>query len=498
MDPLLYLKQNVFPGESGGDYNALFGYANRPGGQFGGVNLTDMTVDQALAFSDPSGPYGQWVKGQVGRVATPMGAYQIVGTTLRGAKEGLGLTGSERMTPELQDQLGMWIYQNQGPGAWEAWGKGGGGGTVVASTKGGAPMGLLSDEEPKTFGDRLKQGWKSGELMDSLAMAFNSMRLRPDANLGEIIGRRQDTRQKSSALNRTAQWLAANGRQDLAEAMVAGGLSGQDAMSIFYTPPKEPDQVGQTVDAAQLRTMFPGATIEDGLYNVKPDGTISKVGGGGTTVNVGGGESELGKKLAGEEAAVLGTFLKAGPVASATLGDLQMLDEVLQFAPQGPLSGTVASAFPGISTAGAAAQSIIKRVAPTLRVEGSGSTSDVEYAGMLESLPSLSNYPEANAAISGMMKAKAQINIERANIVRAFQNTDQGPEAAAAMRAALTELDNRSIMTPELRRLMSGLGGGTPTTTPGGARCSASTQMGTRCHERNHGRTVRRHRPQVS
>ena len=42
----------VFPGESGGDYNALFGYSNRPGGQFEGVNLTDMTVNQALQFSE--------------------------------------------------------------------------------------------------------------------------------------------------------------------------------------------------------------------------------------------------------------------------------------------------------------------------------------------------------------------------------------------------------------------------------------------------------------
>jgi len=121
---LNYLKANVFPGESGGDYNALFGYANRPGGQFDNVSLTDMTVNEALAFADPSGPYAQSVKGQVGRVATPMGAYQVVGSTLRAAKEGLGLTGNERMTPEMQDAIGMWIYQTQGPGAWEAWGGG--------------------------------------------------------------------------------------------------------------------------------------------------------------------------------------------------------------------------------------------------------------------------------------------------------------------------------------------------------------------------------------
>lgn len=115
------IRNGIFAGESGGDYNALFGYSNRPGQRYEGVNLTDMTVDEALQFANPSGDYGQWVKGQVGHVATPMGAYQIVGTTLRHAKEGLGLTGNEQMTPELQEQLGQWIYQQQGTGAWEGY-----------------------------------------------------------------------------------------------------------------------------------------------------------------------------------------------------------------------------------------------------------------------------------------------------------------------------------------------------------------------------------------
>ena len=115
------VKNGIFAGESGGDYNALFGFQNRPGGKFQNVKLTDMTVDDALNFAAPSGEYGQTVKGQIGRVATPMGAYQIVGTTLRAAKDGLGLTGNEVMTPELQDALGGWILANQGTGAWEGY-----------------------------------------------------------------------------------------------------------------------------------------------------------------------------------------------------------------------------------------------------------------------------------------------------------------------------------------------------------------------------------------
>lgn len=113
------VRAGIFAGESGGDYDALFGFSNRPGGKFENVKLTDMTVNEALAFANPRGAYGQWVKPQnKGDVATPMGAYQVVGSTLKAARDGLGLTGNEKMTPELQDRIGDWIYQNQGIKAW--------------------------------------------------------------------------------------------------------------------------------------------------------------------------------------------------------------------------------------------------------------------------------------------------------------------------------------------------------------------------------------------
>ena len=115
------IRAGIFAGESGGDYNALFGFSNRPGRHFSNIRLTDMTVDEAINFSNPRGPYAQWVKSQIGRVATPMGGYQIVGTTLRAAKKALGLTGNERMDEATQNRLGQWILENQGTGAWEGY-----------------------------------------------------------------------------------------------------------------------------------------------------------------------------------------------------------------------------------------------------------------------------------------------------------------------------------------------------------------------------------------
>lgn len=90
--------------EGAGNYDTLFGHAQN-GGQFAGTRVSDMTLDQLGEFAAPSGAYGQWVKGKVGRVATPMGRHQIVGTTLRNAAKELGLSGDTKFSGDVQDQI---------------------------------------------------------------------------------------------------------------------------------------------------------------------------------------------------------------------------------------------------------------------------------------------------------------------------------------------------------------------------------------------------------
>jgi hypothetical protein len=125
----------------------------------------------------------------------------------------------------------------------------------------------------------------------------------------------------------------------------------------------------------------------------------------------------------------------------------------MKVAPQGPLVGRLAQMFPGFSTAGDAFQSVTKRLAPTLRTPGSGSTSDIEYDGMLQSVPRLQNSPGGNQIISQMMRAKSQINIERGEIVAAYQNNQIDDQTA---RARIRELNRRSIMTPEMKQILRG------------------------------------------
>jgi|11BtaG_2_1085332.scaffolds.fasta_scaffold11614_2 hypothetical protein len=119
------IQRGIFAGESGGDYNALFNYQNRPSGIFSDVRVTDMSIADVLGFTDPRGEYGQYVASarpdpEMG-VATPVGAYQVVGSTLRDAVKALNLDPNQKFDKATQDKVGQWIYQTQGTGAWQGY-----------------------------------------------------------------------------------------------------------------------------------------------------------------------------------------------------------------------------------------------------------------------------------------------------------------------------------------------------------------------------------------
>jgi len=185
---------------------------------------------------------------------------------------------------------------------------------------------------------------------------------------------------------------------------------------------------------------------------------LKKAGANNTTVSVGGepGDGELRKALDKGEGELWTQYKQQGATSGAMGQDFEILDELIKVAPQGLLSGRLAEMFPGVSSAGDAFQSIVKRIAPTLRAPGSGATSDIEYDGMLKSLPALRNQPEANAMIASIMKAKAMINMRRADIITKYQT---GDFSAAEARRQIGEIDKQSIMTPEMRRALVGVGG---------------------------------------
>ena len=115
-----YYEPAILQGESGGDWNALYGYQNRSGGLFGDVKVSDMTINEVLDFQRTGSPYATYVTDILGYKSTPVGGYQIVGDTLDWAKGKLGLTGEEKFDPAMQRRVAQYIFDTQGPSAWEA------------------------------------------------------------------------------------------------------------------------------------------------------------------------------------------------------------------------------------------------------------------------------------------------------------------------------------------------------------------------------------------
>ena len=266
MTPFERLKPSIFATESGGDYNALYNYANRAGNPFAGFNLTGMTVDEALEFASPSGPYAQYVKGQVGRVATPMGAYQVVGSTLAEAKKGLGLTGNEMMTEDMQDKIGQWIYKTQGPSAWEGL-KGKDMATpfdmareeelrmqMLASgmaprTAPRAPLSALQQDRPQAAAAPQQRRGGFGGIMDYLgtpspttglsraeqfAAALDPL-IMPELRAGEAIRARGAQRQATATKNKTVEYLRRMGYNDYADAVESGAIGSKEIMNALMS-----------------------------------------------------------------------------------------------------------------------------------------------------------------------------------------------------------------------------------------------------------------------
>lgn len=222
-----------------------------------------------------------------------------------------------------------------------------------------------------------------------------------------------------------------------------------DQLKEGYTPLVTPEQ----------RAAFGIPETDKSVWYQGPDGKpYNEAPGGGTSITVNTGDGQdgaLNKALSTKEGESWAAIKDAGMVAGGMGQDLGILDELIKIAPQGPIVGPLAETFKGFSSAGDAFQSIVKRVAPSLRTPGSGATSDIEYQGFLESLPSLKNSPEANTMINSIMKAKAAINKQRADIVTAYQAGDLSIEAA---RAEMGRLNGMSIVTPEMRNALVGIG----------------------------------------
>ncbi len=88
--------------ESGGNYNAVYGNADSSD------DLSKYSLDDIIG------------RGSQGKASSATGRYQFITGTLKGLKEELGLSGSEKFTPQLQDKLGLALLKRRGLDDWRS------------------------------------------------------------------------------------------------------------------------------------------------------------------------------------------------------------------------------------------------------------------------------------------------------------------------------------------------------------------------------------------
>jgi hypothetical protein len=177
----------------------------------------------------------------------------------------------------------------------------------------------------------------------------------------------------------------------------------------------------------QFVQLTPAQAAERGLPTNKTfqastkTGKISEIGGGGTTVNVGGGKDPFDIEAAKDQAKVFSGISAAGSDATKKLRDVKRLEKILGRVETGGTAAfkQVAGNF-GIKTEGLddiqAATALINRLVPAQRAPGSGPMSDADLELFKQSLPRIINTPGGNKLIIEGIKDINEYIIKEAEI----------------------------------------------------------------------------------
>lgn len=448
--------------DHGGAADVFF---TRDGRRLDWRNPEDIPVFQSIVRQAKAGGVAGFGAGpnymQPGSMHIGFGAPAVWGAEGRGAnapawlREAYGQTPQQAIAADTMVALGKAPQPQQGT-------------TSLLGSQGNDNMA----EEPKG----LLGGFLTPDRRDNLIMALEGMTLNPNQALIQAAGqrvqqRRQDKTTKERA-NRTAEWLRGRGRADLADGVQSGAIPANAAIQAAMQQPKAAgtkvvngrlvnEQTGEViadfssqdpqarqVTGAELIEQFglkEGGNIKPGaLYNVKPDGTVSQIGGTGTTVNVGGEVDPFTKKVAEIDAKTFSEMANVGIEARRTLAETNVLNKLLENSPTGFAANAAVWAKNnlGVNVTGGPVQALeasISRLVPAQRPPGSGVMSDADLDLYKRSLPQLINSPEGNRIIVKTMRGAAEYNMRIGEIANQVLSGRISREQGRDMMLALPD-----------------------------------------------------------
>lgn len=137
------------------------------------------------------------------------------------------------------------------------------------------------------------------------------------------------------------------------------------------------------------------------------------------------GENEFNKEAGKLQAKRFNDLAEDGPAARQMMSDVEMLRDLGTKIQTGKGAEVKATLGPyaqalGINVEGLneiqAYEAIVNRVAPNLRVKGSGAQSDYELRSFLKSIPSIGNTPDGNEIVARTMEGMYQNKLKAAEI----------------------------------------------------------------------------------
>lgn len=235
-----------------------------------------------------------------------------------------------------------------------------------------------------------------GAALDPLIM--------PGMRAGDAIRSQGAQRVKRAQMNKTIEWLRNNGYPEVAAMVEQNPGIASNVMSAILSKTLTPPDQTTAMQNYQFQ-VSQGVPKEQAMQNAFGNAT--------TTINTGPTESTLAVENAKALAKKLNAMSEEGLAAQSSLGQIEVLNELLTQAGTGfnQLPAKFLSETFGVDLRNGpamAAQAIINQLVPTQRPTGSGTMSDADLALYKASLPSLLADPSGNQILISSMRALAQ------------------------------------------------------------------------------------------
>lgn len=179
---------------------------------------------------------------------------------------------------------------------------------------------------------------------------------------------------------------------------------------------------------------------------------LKKAGATNVTTNVDKGENSFATEAGKSQAKRFDELAGEGQKARQMVSDIETLTELGKnigtgkgaeiTAKIGPWAESLGVPIKGLSDI-QAFEAIANRVAPSLRVPGSGAQSDFELKNFLKSIPALGNTPEGNATVAATMKGLQENKIRASEIgSKALNGEITRPQAEKMLRELPDPMEN--------------------------------------------------------